>query len=109
MVVKVVLEKTEPGQIVCKTVYEKVRCGTLTAFGSKRRPHNVLLQQVDRCSKEDDILHQECNVARHRRKSTARFGPSVRNERNDGDGPYERDNRADGAKDSKLLVPETGV
>src|SRR5260370_4263844 len=58
----------------------------LTCVGrGKRRSHNILLQQIDRYSEENHVLHQKRNIARHRRKPCSRI-PAVGHEWDDGDG-----------------------
>src|SRR5262249_24445820 len=69
-------------------------------------PRDILFQQVDRCCKENDVLHQEGNVAGHRRKAGI-WIPAVRYERNDGDRYHERDDRSHRAQDSLSLVPKS--
>src|SRR5215813_8192250 len=72
----------------------------------KRHPHHVLLQQIERYRQQNQILHQERHVARHRRKSGNRI-PAVRHERDDGDGRYECRTRAERSENSQFLVPES--
>jgi hypothetical protein len=45
----------------------------------------ILLQQIQRYRKQHDILHQERNVASHRRKAACSSVPTVRHKRNDRD------------------------
>src|SRR5262249_4289969 len=74
--------------------------------GGNQCPHGILLQQVDRCSKENHVFHQERNVASHRRESAGGRGPAVRHERNDRDGHDERQARAHCPESPDSLVPE---
>src|ERR1700730_3426411 len=71
-----------------------------------KHSHDILFQQVDRHRQEYDILHQERNVASHRRKSSNRI-PAIRHERDDRDGHDERASRPDGSQDSQSLVPKS--
>src|SRR5262249_30564993 len=68
----------------------------------ERYPHHVLLQQIERYRQQNQILHQERHVARHRRKSGNRI-PAVRHERDDGDGRYEWRTRADAPRIPNFL------
>jgi hypothetical protein len=45
----------------------------------------ILLQQIERYGKEDYILHQEGDIALHRRKTTGCGIPTVRHKRDDRD------------------------
>src|SRR5260370_40928604 len=54
-----------------------------------------------------DVLHQEGNVAGHRREASGGDVPAFRHERNDRDGRDEGAGRAEGAKNAEPLVPES--
>src|SRR5262249_52866027 len=69
-------------------------------------PYGILLQQVDRHGKENEVLHQERNVASHRRKSAGGRSPAVRHEWNDRNGHDERQARARRPESSQGFVPE---
>src|SRR5262249_38409065 len=62
-------------------------CSSRVSGFSRRkwRSHHILLQQIERYSQQNHILHQERDVARHRRKPRS-WIPAVRHEWNNGDG-----------------------
>src|SRR6266550_3434787 len=68
-------------------------------------PLYVLLQQIERGSQQDNILHEDRDVAGHRGKSGNRI-PAVRHERNDRDRGEESHGRTGGAENAEPLVPE---
>src|SRR5439155_15405062 len=80
--------------------------GGVFRAGGNRCPRSILLQQVDRDGKENHVLHQEWNVAGHRRKSAGGRSPAVRHEWDDRDGHDERQARARRPESSQGLVPE---
>ena len=65
----------------------------------------ILLQQINRGGQQDNILHQERDVAGHRGKSGNRI-PAVGHERNDRDRGEESHGRIGGAENAEPLVPE---
>src|SRR5262249_30313109 len=67
--------------------------------------HHVLFQQVDRYGEQNHVLHQEGNVAGHRREAGSRV-PAVRHDRNDGDRRDERADGEDGPEAARLGIPE---
>src|ERR1700737_3143027 len=71
-----------------------------------RQANHVLPQKVERHAEQDDVLHQEGNVPRHRREAACGNIPALRHEGNDGDGRDEGAGRAKGAKNAEPLVPE---
>ena len=50
-----------------------------------RQANHVLPQEVERDGEQNDVLHQEGHVARHRREASCGEVPALRHERNDGD------------------------
>src|SRR5438874_2460595 len=74
--------------------------------GGNQCPHGILLQQVERYGQENHVLHQERNVASHRRKSAGGRSPPVRHEWNDREGHDERQARARRPQSSQGFVPE---
>src|ERR1700751_4601296 len=50
-----------------------------------RQANHVLPQEVERDGEQNDILHQEGHIARHRRETSRGDVPALRHERNDGD------------------------
>jgi hypothetical protein len=71
-----------------------------------RQANYVLPQEVERDREQNDVLHQEGHVARHRGEASRGDIPALRHERNDGDRRDEGAGRAEGAKNTEPLVPE---
>src|SRR6266436_6845129 len=69
--------------------------------------YHVLLQEIERDGEQHDVLHQERDVAGHRRKS-GRGIPTVRHEGDDRDGGDEGRGRTGSAENTEPLVPEAG-
>ena len=72
-------------------------------FGGKGDSHYILPQQIDRYRQKNDILHKERDVAGHGRKPTRRRVPTIRHERDDGDGTYECGTGTQSPKNPNLL------
>src|SRR6266567_3579485 len=68
----------------------------------------ILLEQVKRYGKKNNVLHQEGNIADHRRKATSGRSPAIRHERDDRYGAEKCNHRSERTQHSKLLVPESG-
>ncbi len=68
--------------------------------------NHVLPQEVERDGEQNDVLHQEGHVTRHRREASRGDVPALRHERNDGDRRDEGASRAEGAKSAEPLVRE---
>src|SRR5258706_1186720 len=72
----------------------------------QRQANQILPQEVEGHSEQNDVLHKEGNVARHRREASRGDVPALRHERNDRDGRDEGAGRTEGAKNAEPLVPE---
>ena len=74
------------------------RCALLR--GGIRDSGYVLLQQIDRCGKQNHILHQEGNIAGHSREPACSRVPAIGHERDDRDRGDEGDARAERPEDA---------
>ena len=64
------------------------------------KANHVLPREIERDGEQNDVLHQEGDVARHRRKASRGNVPALRHEWNDGDRRDEGAGRTEGAKNS---------
>src|SRR5216684_5618069 len=93
----------------CPRRYFARGCGCRNSLSvwDQRKSQQVLLQQIERRGKQDEVLHQEGDFLCHGGKAAGRCCPAVRHKRNDRCGTHERRNSAKGAKDARRLVPES--
>src|SRR5260370_6619383 len=83
---------------------DRLRC----CAGFYGNSHDILAQQIDGNTEENEILQEKRHALRHRGKSSRGGSPAVRHERNNGDGGDEGKAGTQGSQNSQFLVPESG-
>src|ERR1700738_584706 len=94
----------EFGRRYCLPARRRVVCRSVTPLPDKA--NRVLPQQIERDGEQNDVLHHEGHVARHRREASCGDVPAFRHERNDRNRRDESAGRPEGAEDAEPLVPE---